>query len=80
MNDKNQNGSQAQGASQPITVGQIQGYLKNDLGIAIRCLDAIYTDPDLLQALAEFMHGRLMNAKHKKDLEAQQEIPLSKPL
>lgn len=52
--------------TQPIspgefTVDQIQDLLKRDLNVAIRCLDAVYKDPDLLRQMAIFMHGRLEN-------------------
>lgn len=43
----------------------VKGYLKKDLSIAVSCLNAILSDPDLLDSTANFMLGRLLNAKHK---------------
>lgn len=54
--------------SEDITAEKLQEYLKNDLQIAIACLDAIYRDPDLLIAISQFMHGRFMNHRAAKEL------------
>lgn len=74
MKKSSLNGSEAQGvdtehveeAKKQVTVETTKEWLKKDLGIAITCLNAMYTDPDLLENLAEFLHGRWMNAKHKE--------------
>lgn len=50
-----------------VTAQQVQDYLKKDLSVAIRCLDAIHSDPDLLAHLSQFMAGRINNARHKAD-------------
>jgi len=51
--------SEAPGAE--VTPEQIKQYLQKDLSIALACLHAIYSDPDLLRLLADFMHGRQVN-------------------
>lgn len=43
----------------------VKEYLKKDLSIAVSCLNAILTDPDLLEQTAHFMFGRLENSKSK---------------
>jgi hypothetical protein len=70
--EKNQNTSApAQGAeSESLTVETVKKYLTKDLSIAISCLNAIQSDPDLLEHLAHFMHGRFVNAKHAAKAEA----------
>lgn len=73
----NNNGKEAQGAELPtLTQPDIVRWLKRDLPTAINCLDAIYSDPDMLDALATFMHGRYMNSKHKEELKKQAELEL----
>jgi len=73
MNNKTNTTAPAQGAQavSEISVGTIEGYLKKDLSIALNCLDAIYRDPDLLRSMAEFMHGRFMNAKNAEQAQQQ---------
>jgi len=51
----------------PISIDQVEAYLKKDLSVAVSCLDAIYRDPDLLRSMAVFLHGRYMNATHSGD-------------
>lgn len=72
MNNKNtQNGTPAPGAAVPeITTEKVTEYLKHDLSVAISCLTAIQSDPDLLQHMAIFMHGRMTNHQNKQVLEA----------
>lgn len=53
------------------TIPQIEEFLKNDIVRCMHMLDAIYSDPDLLHSMAIFMHGRLENAKMKKELANQ---------
>lgn len=70
-----ENGTQAQGAGvPPINVETVKGYLNKDLSIAISCLQAIQSDPDLLQTMAVFMHGRMINFENAK-LQAKLEKP-----
>lgn len=68
------NGSSAQGVDEPITVKTIEGYLKKDLQVAISCLEAMHSDPDLLRAMADFMHGRYLNNLNKKEVEKQEKV------
>jgi len=51
--------------SQAINPTRVKEYLTKDLSIAISCLNAIQSDPDLLDHIAHFMAGRWANAKHK---------------
>lgn len=58
---------EAQGASGVVVDREkIKEWLKHDLGAAISCLNAIYSDPPMLDSLAEFMYGRFSNAKAEK--------------
>lgn len=71
----NNNGKEAQGAELPLLTQQdVVRMLKRDLPMAINCLDAIYSDPDLLESLATFMHGRYMNNLNKQELEKQRKL------
>lgn len=64
--------SPAQGAGTPqIDKNKIKEWMKRDLGFAINLLNAIYSDPDMCDALAEFMIGRFENAKAKEELAKQ---------
>lgn len=70
METKTQSAPATQGAAaEPtdISVNTITEYLKKDLSIAISCLNAIQSDPDLINHLAQFMHGRFINAKHAEE-------------
>lgn len=51
--------------AEAITFETVRNYLKKDLSIALSCMNAIMSDPDLLDSVAHFMHGRWQNAKHK---------------
>lgn len=64
METKTNTTEAAQGAPSEITQQAVKQYLVKDLSIAISCLNAIQSDPDLLEHLAQFMHGRFVNAKH----------------
>lgn len=66
MEKSNSKFEDAKGASTIPTVTQVNEWLKADLGRAIACLNALYSDPDLLQAMAVFMHGRFVNAAEVK--------------
>lgn len=48
----------------PWSLEQIDAALKRDLNTAVYCLKAIMSDPDLLAAVAQFVHGRIENARH----------------
>lgn len=76
MNTKNNQGVQVPGtedatqaAVSTIDVETVTEYLKKDLAVAISCLNALYSDPDLLNHMAHFMHGRFANAKAKEELK-----------
>lgn len=73
------NGKEAPGAELPIppsveemTQDQIKSWLKKDLAVAISCLNAIHSDPDMLESLAAFMLGRVKNAKQKAAINPNQ--------
>lgn len=62
----------APGADVPLevpTIAQVEKWLSKDLSVAINCLHAIHSDPDLLRSVATFMHGRLLNDKLKKEVD-----------
>lgn len=52
--------------AEAITFETVRGYLKKDLSVSVSCLNAILSDPDLLDQVAHFMHGRWQNSKHKQ--------------
>jgi len=59
-----------------VDKNKVKEWLKRDLSVAISCLNALYSDPDLLDHMSDFMYGRLLNAKQK---EAVDSIPELKP-
>jgi len=64
--------SSAQGAEIPnITPELVRQYLNRDLSVAISCLQAIQSDPDLLDNLSAFMAGRWQNEQNKKAHQSQ---------
>lgn len=50
-----------------VSPKQIAEFLKKDLAIAINCLSAIHSDPDMMDSLAAFMYGRYLNFKNKPE-------------
>lgn len=73
MEKNNATADAAQGAgSAEFTPAVVEGLLKKDLGIAMTCLDAILSDPDLLQYMAVFMHGRMLNFHQSKTVQEEQ--------
>lgn len=67
MKNNTQTEVPAQGAETSknlVDQAQIRMWLVKDLGTAISCLSAIHSDPDMLNALADFMLGRINNAKN----------------
>lgn len=65
---KNQNVSSADptpGVGAAITVDLVREYLKRDLSVAISCLNAIHSDPDLMESMAVFMAGRWQNDQNR---------------
>lgn len=62
-----QKDAQALGAAvPPITPELVKEYLRKDLSVAISCLNAIQSDPDLMDSLAHFMAGRWNNVQSSK--------------
>lgn len=57
-------------------INQVRGFVKRDLGVAITLLEAMYKDPATCDAIADYLHGRYMNAKHADDLRRQTKIPV----
>lgn len=51
-----------------VSPKQIAEFLKKDLAIAINCLAAIHSDPDMIDSLAAFMYGRYLNSKNKPEI------------
>lgn len=49
-----------------VNLEQVRKWLKKDLAMAISCLNAVYTDPDLIESVAVFMMGRMTNDKNAK--------------
>lgn len=68
METKSTTASAAPGAAeaqeQP-TLEIILQNVKTDLSLSILFLNAIHSDPDLVESVARFMHGRLLNAQNK---------------
>lgn len=56
-------GAESPVESKDLNVATVEKWLKNDLAKCISCLNAIYSDPDLLRSVATFMLGRMNNAK-----------------
>lgn len=67
-NNNSQKGSETQGVTD-LTLDQVKTWLKNDLQRAIGCLNAIYSDPDLMESVAIFMLGRLQNSQAKEEFK-----------
>lgn len=77
MKKENGKATAAQGAEVAkekgeITLVTIKKWLKHDLSAAVSCLNAIQTDPDLLDSVAMFMFGRFQNDMNKKKAEQDQ--------
>lgn len=64
---------EAQGA---VDLSKIKEWMKRDLGFAISFLQALYTDPDMMDAVAQFMHGRLLNHKNQEALKNQTKLDI----
>lgn len=77
MENKNKNGSSAQGAEQPLTLTMVKDFTKKDIACCMHLLEAIYRDQPTMDALADYLFGRYMNAKHKEDLERQTKLDIS---
>lgn len=54
--------------------------LKRDLPVAIGCLNAIYSDPEMMANLAAFMFGRWANAQNAKaNAHSDAQVAMSSP-
>lgn len=53
---------------------QIEKYLKRDLVVAIRCLEAIYKDQNLLKMVAQWFAGRMDNLAQQEANKSQTEL------
>lgn len=68
MNKNDQNVIEAQGAEKQGVpdLKTVKEWTKRDIGLAIGVLNAIYSDPDLCNSMAEWIHGRIMNDYNRK--------------
>jgi len=79
MNNQNGKVAEALGAEatkKVFTPDEVRTLVKRDVHTAILLLDAIYRDPNTLDAVADYLYGRYQNAKHKEELEAQGSLNL----
>lgn len=79
--EKTKNGQAAPGAEtekteKTITIEEVREFIKRDLNACINMLDAIYRDQATLEMLADVLHGRYMNAKHKQELQNQTKLEI----
>lgn len=77
MEKNAQNGKSAQGAENTpknLSIEDVRGYVKKDLGVCIHMLDAIYKDQATVDMVADILYGRYLNAKHKEELEKQTKL------
>lgn len=66
----------AESAKKDWTVAEIKKFIDRDLVAIAYLVDAIRQNPDTVEIIATFLHGRWMNAKHKEELQAQTELDL----
>jgi len=83
MNDKNNVSQEALGADSDsrlkrTTIEDVRRYAKQDLSLCLHFLEAIYRDESTLNAISDYLHGRLMNELHRKELQKQKDLDLSK--
>jgi len=79
MEKNNKQTSETQGV-EDVNNENIRTWIKNDLNKFIHFLNMIYTDQDMINYLADFVQGRIDNARHKEQEEFQQTIrPFTKP-
>lgn len=74
MKKEGENGQAAPGVAEPKevpTITEVKKWVKDDCARCIAFLNAIHSDPDLVDHVANFMLGRLTNAK-AKDVDAAQ--------
>lgn len=59
-----------------FTLDEVKVFVKRDVQAALLLLDAIYRDQNTCDMVAEYLHGRYMNSKHKDELLKQQDLKL----
>ena len=52
-------------SSEEFTLNDVRRRVASDIRSAVALLNAIQADPDLLDQLGAFIHGRLVNAENK---------------
>lgn len=58
----------------PLTIAAVKQMAKNDVQCCLLLLQAIHDDDDVLNALSVAIHGKYMNERHKKELDAQTKL------
>lgn len=61
-------------AIEVTSLPQVREFLKRDLSTAIHMLDAVYRDANTLNALADYLYGRLQNLKNQEELKKQPQL------
>lgn len=56
------------------SIGKVREMCKRDLGVALTMLEAIYRDENTLNAVADYLHGRMVNEKNRQELKKQTEL------
>lgn len=59
-----------------ITRQECREFVKKDTAMCIHMLQAILADENTANSLADFLHGRYLNAEHKKELDAQTDLKI----
>jgi len=70
----NEQGSSQAGQFENITIDQVKKWLALDLGSAAMSINAILSDPDILNQVAMFLHGKFENEQARKKLDIQEAI------
>jgi len=65
MIEKNGTVTESAQGVESVDLAKVQEWMKRDISFAISLLNAIYSDPDLMESVAHFMLGRLNNSKNK---------------
>lgn len=59
----------------PVT--KVRELVKKDLSVCLNLLEAIYRDENTLNAVADYLHGRMVNEKNRQEIKKQAEIPFA---
>lgn len=59
-----------------MTVVELRKAVKQDFQLIASFCNIILTDENTINALADFMHGRLQNVRHQEELRKQTELDL----